>query len=46
MPSYKYEFIINGEVDYTCYSQQQANFYAFNMDVEGLNYEIIKTKLY
>ncbi len=43
MPSIKYEFMINGKVDYTCYSSGQVKFYSFNLDMEGIDYEVIET---
>lgn len=46
MPSYKYEFIVNGKVDYTCYSKGSVDFYAFNLDMEGVDYEVNKTALF
>ena len=45
MPSTKYEFMINGELEYACYSSGQVNFYSFNLDMEGIDYEIVETDL-
>lgn len=45
MPSYKYEFIIDGKVGYTCYSIGMVDFYSFQMDIEGVDYEVVKTSI-
>jgi hypothetical protein len=45
MPIYKYEFIVNGEIDYTCFSEGCVRMYEFNLDVQGVNYEVVRTCL-
>lgn len=43
MPTYKYEFIVNGKVDYTCFDMGSVRFYSFNLDMAGIDYEVVKT---
>lgn len=45
MPTYKYEFIINGKVAYTCFNSGSVRIYEFNLDVQGIDYEVVKTCL-
>lgn len=45
MPPYKFEIFINGQLNYTCYSQGQLNMYACILDFEGIDYEVVKTGL-
>jgi len=45
MPTYKYEFIVNGKIDYTCFSKGCVRMYEFNLDMQGINYEVVKTCL-
>jgi len=45
MPPYKFEIYINGQLDYTCYSQFQLNMYTYALDFEGIDYEVVKTGL-
>jgi hypothetical protein len=46
MPTFKYEFIVNGKVDYTCYTQTQSDFYQNCLEFDGVDYIILKTSLY
>ena len=45
MPIYKYEFIVNGEIEYTCFSQGCVRMYEFNLDMYGVDYEVLRTCL-
>jgi hypothetical protein len=45
MPPYKFEIYVNGQLDYTCYSQGQLNMYTCILDFEGIDYEVVKTDL-
>lgn len=45
MPTYKHVFIVNGEIDYTCYSQGCVRFYKFNLDMQGIEYQVVRTSL-
>jgi hypothetical protein len=45
MPQYKYEVLVNGQVDYTCYSTSQLNMYKCILDFRGIDYEIVQTCL-
>ena len=45
MPTYKYEFIINNKVDYTCYSMKEVIFYEKNFDEQGVSYKLVTTAL-
>ena len=44
-PTYKYEFIANGKIDYTCFDKGSVRFYSFNLDMAGIDYEVVKTCL-
>ena len=45
MSPYKFEIFVNGQLDYTCYSQGQLNMYTCILDFEGIDYEVVKIGL-
>jgi len=45
MPSYRYEFVVNGKVDYTCYTEGGVRMYQCILDFGGIDYEVIRTSI-
>ena len=37
--------MVNGKVDYTCFDMRSVRFYSFNLDIAGIDFDVVKTRL-